>query len=149
VSIRALLLRNWRFKNDLVESKKINELFSRRKMAMDEKLVEFPISRTETLRLTNQELIYLESAENYVAVAWGANSGIKKAMIRMTMKEVISLINDPLIVFCHRSYIINLRKVSEMIQQSGSSAIVLNGLDRAIPVSPRFKTQIKEKLLEV
>ena len=149
VSIRIILVRNWRLKEDLNEAKKINELLANRRIASDEKIIEFPVSRNETLKLTNQDLTYIESTENYITVVWSTGREIKKLMIRMTMKDAMKLIDDPLIVFCHRSFIINLRKVLEIIPQSGTSLIVMKNSDNTIPVSNTYKSQIKQKLKEI
>ena len=149
VSIRAILEKNQRLKKDLVETKKLNELLNCRKAATDEKLMEFPVSRSETLKLTNQELLYVESAENYITVTWNKEDIVKKLMIRMTMKDAIKQISDPFIVFCHRSYIVNLRKVHEIVSHSGTSAIILNGVEKQLPLSNTFKGQIRQKLKEM
>ena len=149
VSIRIMLVRNWRLKEDLNEAKKINALLANRRISTDEKIIEFQVSRNETLKLTNQDLIYIESTENYITVVWSNGNAIKKLMIRMTMKDAMKQINDPLIVFCHRSFIINLRKVLEIIPQSGTSVIVLKNIDNKIPVSNTYKSQIKQKIKEI
>jgi hypothetical protein len=147
VTIRALLVRNWRLKKDVAEAQKINELLANRKIATDEKIIELkPTSSNEILSLRNYDLLYIEATENYITVFWENNHSIKKQMIRMTMKEAIKQINDPLIIFSHRSFIINLRKVQQVSSRGGVSVIVLKNVEILIPLSVTYKKMIKEKL---
>ena len=131
VTIRALLVRNWRLKKDFAEVKKINELLANRKIASDEKIIELKSSSSnEILSLRNYDLLYIEATENYITVVWENNHTIKKQLIRMMMKEAIKQINDPLIIFSHRSFIINLRKVQQVTSRGGVSVIVLKNPER-------------------
>ena len=147
VTIRALLVRNWRLKKDVEESKKINELLANRKLAADEKIIELrDASSKQMLSFITHDLLYLEAKENYIIVVWEKDDTIKKEMIRMTMKAAISQINDPLIVFCHRSFIVNLRKVKTIATRSGLTSIVLDGVENEIPVSVKNREKLREKL---
>ena len=147
VTIRALLVRNWRLKKDFSEAKKINELLANRKLASDEKIIELKsASSNEILKLRNYDLLYIEATENYITVVWENNHTIKKQLIRMTMKEAIKQINDPLIIFSHRSFIVNLRKVENVSSRGGVSVIRLKGVEREVPLSGTYKKGIKEKL---
>lgn len=149
VTIRAVLVKHWRLKKDLSEVKRINELLANRRVAPDEKIVEFRDASTKSLRVSTHDLLYLKAAENYVTIVWEDNHAIKKEMIRMTMKDAIRKLNDPLIVFSHRSFIINLRKVQKISSQSGIASLILTGVDASIPLSTTHKKEIKQKLKEV
>lgn len=149
VTIRAILVRNWRLKKELAEAQKINTLLSGRKLASDEKIIEIrDASSKNTLKLSTHELLYMEAAENYVTVIWEQGNIIKKEMLRMTMKAASKQINDHLIVFCHRSFIVNLRKVKNISSQSGVLSILLYGIETVIPLSGTYKKEIKQKLNE-
>jgi ABC-type multidrug transport system fused ATPase/permease subunit len=148
VTIRAVLVGNWRLKKELAEAKKINELITGRKLASDEKIIELQdTSSKSTLKLSTHDLLYVEAAENYITVVWEQGPAIKKEMLRMTMKAASKQINDPLIVFCHRSFIVNLRKVQTISSCSGVFSIRLNGVETAIPLSGTYKKEIKQKLV--
>ena len=146
VSIRAIMLRNWRLKKDLAEMQAINDHLRTRKIITDEKIIKFPVSRNESLELINHDLLYVESSENYITIAWIKDLDIKKQMIRMTLKDAMKLINDPLIIFCHRSYIINLRKAGKIISQDGRTSILLKDSETQIPVSDTYKKLVRQKL---
>jgi hypothetical protein len=150
VTIRAMLVKNWRLKKDLSEAKKINELLTNRKYAYDEKIIEFQYaSSNDILKLINYDFLFVEAFENYITVVWENNHTIKKQMIRMTMKDAIKQMNDPLIVFSHRSFIINLRKVQKVSSNGGLSILWLKNIETSIPLSATFKKAIKQKLKEI
>src|SRR4030095_12127260 len=142
VTIRAMLVRNWRLKNELAEAQKMNDLLAKRKLATDERIIELEdASSKDIIKFSTQNLLYIEAAENYITVVWHDDNAVKKAMIRMTMKAAINQINDPLIVLSHRSFIVNLRKVQNISSQSGISSIKLNGVDTTIPLSNTNKKE--------
>ncbi len=150
VTIRAMLVRNWRLKKDLSETKKINELLARRKLSSDEKIIDLQnAASNDILKLSNYDLLYIEATENYITVVWEMNHAIKKQMVRMTMKDAIRTINDPLIVFSHRSFIINLRKVQKVSSHAGLSTLTLKSTEKSIPLSATYKKPIKQKLKEI
>ena len=64
----------------------------------------------------------------------------------MTMKEAIKQINDPLIIFSHRSFIVNLRKVPNVSSKGGVSVIRLKGVERELPLSGTYREGIREKV---
>jgi hypothetical protein len=149
VTTRAVLVRNWRLKKELAEAQKMNELITGRKLADDEKIIELrDASSKNPVKLSTHDLLYVEAAENYITVVWQQGHVIKKEMIRMTMKAANQQINDPLIVFCHRSFIVNLRKVQNIGSHSGVFSVILNGMDIAIPLSGTYKKEIKHRLNE-
>ena len=150
VTIRAILLRNWRLKKDLQEATKMNEWISKRKISADEKMIRLQSpSSAQVLNISNQALLYLEAAQNYIIIVWSDDGTIRKEMMRLAMKEACRQINDPLVVFCHRSYIVNLRKVKKIIHHSGNTELALQDGKIMIPLSATYKKGIKEKLMKV
>ena len=149
VIIRAILIKNWRLKKNLQEVERINELLQNRKSAPGEKVIEFSISSKETFRVSTQSLLFLESKGNYINVWWNEGHDVKKHLVRMTLREAIKLIDDPLIVHSHRSFAVNLRKAKEINLQAGVSAIVLKGVETRVPLSSTYNKQIRQKLRDV
>jgi hypothetical protein len=146
VTIRAVLVLNWRLALELQEAKKLNELLDRPKRAEDEKLITFPISTTTGLQISNHDLLYIEAAENYISVVWYDGKAVKRDLIRMTMKDAHRMINDPVIGFSHRSFIVNLRKVDRIVTQSGAQMLRVSGVELLIPLSSTYKNSIRQRL---
>ncbi|MEQ9561412.1 MAG: LytTR family DNA-binding domain-containing protein, partial [Woeseiaceae bacterium] len=56
------------------------------------------------------DLLYLESQDNYVAVVH-TDKGIRRGtLIRSTLKRIETSLDEPMLVRCHRSFIVNLQK---------------------------------------
>ena len=148
VFIRVILIRNWRLKKDLEDVLKMAEYLNKRKINLDEKIIRLasPLS-ARALEISNHSLLYIEAAQNYITAVWCFDKMIKKEQLRLTMKEAYNQINDPLIIFCHRSYIVNLRKVKKMTSQTGTWRLHLHDSDITIPISNTYKKEIKQKLL--
>lgn len=149
VSIRAMLLRNWRLKRELAEVHAINNHLQNQKLLSDQKIIRFPLSRNDSLDIMNHDLLYIESSENYLTIAWTKDAELKKQLIRMTMKEAIGLISDPFIAPCHRSYIVNLRKATRINYSNGKATILLTDLQTEIPVSDTYKKRVRQQLAGV
>jgi hypothetical protein len=58
-----------------------------------------------------EDLLYLESADNYVIIHYLENEKQVKYMIRNTLKRIESEFTNSELVRCHRSYIVNLLNV--------------------------------------
>ena len=90
------------------------------------------------LSLKMENLILLESADNYVCVWYMNNDTVKKIMIRNTMKCMARDLDGSSIVRCHRSYMVNLDHVKVMRRQNTGITIEL-GI-AGIPDIPISKT---------
>ncbi|WP_238395338.1 LytTR family DNA-binding domain-containing protein [Mucilaginibacter sp. 14171R-50] len=84
----------------------------------------------EQLRVSFDELLYLESGGNYVTLKL---TGDRQVLSRLTMAEVQQLLPADKFVRIHRSYIVNKEKVSKAERHR----VHIDG--RALPVSAGFK----------
>ena len=80
---------------------------------------------------------YIESADNYVTIYYINGSKLDKLMIRNTLKNIEWRFRDKGLVRCHRSYIINIRRVSVIRKQD--SDVVVDFADERVPVIPVSK----------
>jgi len=90
---------------------------------------------TETLQFKSSELILLEAQDNYVAVYWYSDQSLRQKLIRATMAKLENQLPVGLFKRCHRSYIINLTKVSSVSRQSRSCQLNMEYLNHPVPVS--------------
>ena len=88
-----------------------------------------------------EQILYMKSADNYVAVYYIKDEKIKKELVRTTMKKLESELKDFPIRRCHRSFMVNIKKisVSEKSQQ-GLSLSLKDYPGEIIPVSKNYKT---------
>jgi len=96
------------------------------------------------------QILYMKSADNYVAVFYRKDDKVKKELVRTTMKKLESELKDFPIRRCHRSYMVNIKKIS--VSEKSQQGLLLSLKDypgENIPVSKNYKalfTQLfKEK----
>jgi DNA-binding LytR/AlgR family response regulator len=63
------------------------------------------------LSVKKENLLYIESAENYVNICYLNKDKISKYLLRETLKKIEEKFSGTEIIRCHRSYIVNFEKV--------------------------------------
>ncbi len=90
------------------------------------------------LSLSLDNLLYIESEENYVAVHFMERKTLKMVLLRSTMKSMEKQLLETPVQRCHRSFIINQTKVIKHMRRSGSETVLLDSMDREIPISEKY-----------
>ena len=92
-------------------------------------------------------LLYIEAVGNYVKVCQLLDGNVKTDMLRATSKQMEeSLQAYPLIVRCHRAFLVNLGQVEQIVSNSRTMQLVMKHSHDAIPVSRSNMSQIKEAI---
>jgi DNA-binding LytR/AlgR family response regulator len=89
----------------------------------------------EKIRLTVDELLYIQSCDNYARVVIRKNGKSEETLIRSSLKNLEQQISSPYIVRCHRSFIVNLVRTRSNTGNSRNYTLSLENCERAIPVS--------------
>jgi hypothetical protein len=63
------------------------------------------------LSVKKENLLYLESAENYVSICYINKDKVSKYLLRDTLKKIEETFSGTEIIRCHRSYMVNFEKV--------------------------------------
>ena len=92
------------------------------------------------LSVKREDLIMIESADNYICVWYLNNNQIKKTMVRNTMKRVAQQLSDSGIERCHRSYMINMDRV-KVLRRDKEGVFIEFGIEGVFDV-PISKTYI-------
>jgi hypothetical protein len=61
--------------------------------------------------IKKENLLYLESAENYVSICYINKDKVSKYLLRDTLKKIEETFSGTEIIRCHRSYMVNFEKV--------------------------------------
>ena len=149
----------WRFKfrsrylaEELEEAKLLNEQLQALKPSpVLSHTSEITLSGTtnETVTLQISNLLYIEAVGNYVKVYHLRNGAVRADMLRATSKQMEEKLHDyPMIVRCHRAFLVNLGQVEQVIYKSGSMQLVVRHCPEAIPVSRSKISPIKEAILK-
>ena len=98
----------------------------------------------ESVRLQISHLLYIEAVGNYVKVSHLNNGQVRTDMLRATMKQMEETLHDnPMIVRCHRAFLVNLGQVEQIASHSGSTQLLIKHCHESLPVSRSNMAQVK------
>jgi len=103
-------------------------------------------NKNETLSLEKEDLLFIKAFENYVEIYFvDDNNKVVSKTFRQTLSNVYKQI--PSLEKCHRSYLVNLITVKEIIGNSQSAKISFIHGEKEIPLSKTYYKQIKNRLV--
>ena len=101
-------------------------------------------STSDCLTLQIPNLLYIESVGNYVKVYHLCDGGVRSDMLRATSKQMEeSLRGHPMLVRCHRAFLVNLGQVEKIVSQSGTMQLLMKHTHDTLPVSRSNINQVK------
>ena len=144
----------WRFKfrsrylaEELAETKLLNEQLKAIKPSpVSSAPADLTLTGTtnETVTLQVSALLYIEAVGNYVKVYHLRDGAVRADMLRATMKQMEETLQPyPMIVRCHRAFLVNLGQVEQIVSHSGTTQLLINHCHEILPVSRSNMSQIK------
>ena len=101
----------------------------------------------EHVTLEISDLLYIEAVGNYVKVCQLQDNDVHTHMLRATMKQMEDALEAyPMIVRCHRAFMVNLAQVEQISSNSRAMQLVIRHSHDAIPVSRSNVNKLKELL---
>ena len=98
----------------------------------------------ESVTLQISHLLYIEAVGNYVKVNHLCNGQMRTDMLRATMKQMEETLQGyPMIVRCHRAFLVNLGQVEQIVSHSGSTQLLIKYCHESLPVSRSNMAQVK------
>ena len=98
----------------------------------------------ESVTLQVSHLLFIEAVGNYVKVSHLRNDQVHTDMLRATMKQMEeSLQGYPMIVRCHRAFLVNLGQVEQIVSHSGSTQLLIKHCHESLPVSRSNMAQVR------
>ena len=95
-----------------------------------------------TLEISN--LLFIEAVGNYVKVSHLRDGQVHTDMIRATMKQMEETLQGyPMIVRCHRAFLVNLGQVEQIVSHSGSTQLLIKQCHESLPVSRSNMAQVR------
>ena len=91
------------------------------------------------LSVAKDNLLYVESADNYINIWYMKNNLPKKMILRNTLKRTAELLADTHVMRCHRGYMVNMEQVKVLRREKDCFFLEL-GIEgvRDIPVSKTY-----------
>jgi hypothetical protein len=145
----------WRFKfrsrylaAELEETRQLNEqLKNMQGKASPEPSLTLTGTTNEHVTLDISNLLYIEAVGNYVKVVNKQDGEVHTNMLRATMKQMEDALQAyPMIVRCHRAFMVNLGQVEQISSNSRAMQLVMRHSHDAIPVSRSNVNKLKELL---
>ena len=101
----------------------------------------------EHVTLDISDLLYIEAVGNYVKVCKLQGNEAHTNMLRATMKQMEDALEAyPMIVRCHRAFMVNLAQVEQISSNSHAMQLVMRHSHDTIPVSRSNVNKLKELL---
>jgi DNA-binding LytR/AlgR family response regulator len=107
---------------------------------------ELTISGTtnESVTLQISHLLFIEAVGNYVKVCHLRDGQVHTDMLRATMKQMEETLQGyPMIVRCHRAFLVNLGQVEQIVSHSGSTQLLIKHCRESLPVSRSNMSQVR------
>jgi DNA-binding LytR/AlgR family response regulator len=127
---------SWRDKQEQIEKMTDNQALSGNLMDL---IPFFDDKSVLQLSVKKENLLYVESAENYVNVCYLNRGRISKYLLRNTMKKMEEKFSGTEIIRCHRSFLVNFDKVKIIRKDKDGLKLELDTPSAAdIPVSKTY-----------
>ena len=98
----------------------------------------------ESVTLHVSHLLYIEAVGNYVKVSHLRDGQVHTDMLRATMKQMQETLQGyPMIVRCHRAFLVNLGQVEQIVSHSGSTQLLIKHCHESLPVSRSNMAQVR------
>lgn len=105
-------------------------------------------NKRDNISLVQRELLYIQSADNYVDVYYLENGSIKHDLLRNTLSNIEEQISVKArgIIRCHSSYIVNTDNIESLSGNASGYKVSIKGVNILIPISRKYKESIFNKL---
>jgi len=88
------------------------------------------------------QLLYMQSADNYIDIWYKDDSSIQHKLIRNTLVSLEKSITHPALIRCHRSFIININQVKSIKGNAGGYKLIIKDINHKIPLSRKYKEPV-------
>ena len=144
----------WRFKfrsrylaAELEETRLLNEQLKKLQDSNQDSKITLEGNTNEHVTLEISDLLYIEAVGNYVKVCQLHDNEVHTNLLRATMKQMEDALQAyPMIVRCHRAFMVNLGQVEQISSNSRAMQLVIRHSNDAIPVSRSNVNKLKELL---
>lgn len=146
ISIIYILSRYIYLKN--IHEKKARDISQHLPVSASEQrqnLLKITAQNTELI-INENDFLFVQSMENYCTFYFLENNSLQKALIRISLANVLQQIETGSVKKCHRSYIVNLGRIKKLKGNAQGYKLILPEIDFEIPVSRSFIPSIIPQL---
>jgi len=104
-------------------------------------------NKSDKLVLKTRQIVLVKSADNYIEISYLEKNILEKKLIRNTLKNIeTQLANQKNFIRCHRTSIVNLFYVENMLRSHSGYQLKMSCFEETIPVSRQYFLQVKEAI---
>lgn len=92
-------------------------------------------NQKDTLTLALGKLLYIEANDNYCTIFYLQADVLQKQLIRSSLSRLENQINQPEVVRCHRSYLVNLNQVLTVSGNAQGYKLHFGQTEQTVPVA--------------
>jgi hypothetical protein len=147
LSIITIVSQNSALKRNLNSSKEINRILSERirRHTPTEGLITLAGSTKDSVTAKPGDIVYIEATGNYVNVHYKQGDKLTYKLLRTTIRKIEeTLLQEPIFVRCHRTYIVNTDKIYSVTGNAQGYRLSLHDTQEEIPVSRTYLHVIKD-----
>lgn len=101
----------------------------------------------EKISLRLEDILFLESSDNYVDIYYLNGEQLEKYVLRNTLKKLEESLSKHAIIRCHRSFMVNLINVLAKHKKGKGLELELRSYPKhKIPVSQRYLSEVEKEL---
>ncbi|GAB3987626.1 LytTR family DNA-binding domain-containing protein [Spirosoma daeguense] len=100
----------------------------------------------DTLDVVVNDLLFVESSDNYCTVVYLKNDQPVKPLLRSSLSRLEKQISQPHIVRCHRSYVVNLNRIERVTGNAQGYKLHLFDGQFQIPVARQYNETLVAEL---
>jgi hypothetical protein len=119
-------------------------------IAIPQKIYSFYDEKNELrLSVNRNNLLYIESADNYVIIWYLNKSSLTKFILRNSMKAIEERLAETNLLRCHRSFIVNFEQINVIRRQKDGIYVEFGIKDVPdIPISKKYSEKVILKFTE-
>jgi len=102
------------------------------------------MNKNEKLELKRQDLLFVKASENYSMIYFVKDNNIQHKTFRNTLSNIN--MQASFLEKCHRSYLVNVESIDEVVGNSQSAKLIFSQYDGDIPVSKTYYKKIVQLL---
>ncbi len=92
------------------------------------------------------DLLLLESTDNYVSVFYILQNKVQRKLLRNTLKNLEEMLKENSIIRCHRSFMVNPVNVEFMQKEGKKLQLKIKHVEKTIPVSEKYSSPFPDLL---
>lgn len=148
VALLIIINHNCMLRSNLKSAQLLNQKLTEKK-EQNLKLIHFESEyKSDEITLNPESISVIKSADNYVEIYYEREGMLRRHTIRSTLNNAEAATQNCAFLFrCHRSFIVNIRRITEVQGNSQGYTLYIENMDFPVQVSHMYITEFKRLLL--